>query len=171
MIKEEARLAKNQAIAETIKATRAKRSMQICKSREIKIQNNKLNKIETNHLKLLFLEAKWFYNYLLADHRRICRESVKLKSVPVKLPDGSYDERELAHLSSQMKQSIIDNMISNFKALATLKKRGKQNPGALKFKSELKTIELLQQLKVVLSVIRLTRYLKQLVYITVRLVD
>lgn len=144
MIKEEARLAKNQAIAETIKATRAKRSMQICKSREIKIQSNKLNKVEANHLRLLFLEAKWFYNHLLADHRRICRESVKLKSVPVKLPDGSYDERELAHLSSQMKQSIIDNMISNFKILATLKKRGIQNPGALKFKSELRTIELLQ---------------------------
>lgn len=35
-------------------------------------------------------------------------------------------------------------MISNFKTLATLKKRGVQNPGALKFKSELKTIELLQ---------------------------
>lgn len=46
MTKEEARLAKNQAIAKTIKATRAKRSMQICKSREIKIQSNKLNKLE-----------------------------------------------------------------------------------------------------------------------------
>lgn len=144
MIKEEARLAKNQAIAETIKATRAKRSMQICKSREIKIQSNKLNKLEANHLRLLFLEAKWFYNHLLADHRRICRESVKLKSVPVKLPDGSYDERELTHISSQMKQSIIDNMVSSFKALAALKKRGVQNPGKLKFKSELKTIELSQ---------------------------
>lgn len=143
MIKEEARLAKNQAIAETIKATRANRTMQICKSREIKIQSNKLNKLEANHLRLLFLEAKWFYNHLLADHRRICRESVKLKSVPVKLPDGSYEERELAHIGSQMKQSIVDNMISNFKTLATLKKRGVQNPGALKFKSELKTIELL----------------------------
>ena len=144
MITEEARLAKNQAIAEAQKATRAKRSMQICKSRKIKIQSNKLNKLEANHLRLLFLEAKWFYNHLLADHRRICRESVKLKSVPVKLPDGSYDERELAHISSQMKQSIIDNMISSFKALATLKKRGIQNPGALRFKSELKTIELSQ---------------------------
>lgn len=144
MQKEENRLAKNQAIADTIKATKAKRSMQICKSREIKIQNNKLNKIEANHLRLLFLEAKWFYNHLLSDHTRINRESVKLKSVLVKLPDGSYEERKLKHLSSQMKQSIIDNMISNFKTLATLKKKGKQNPGALKFKSELKTIELLQ---------------------------
>lgn len=144
MITEEARLAKNQAIAEAQKATRAKRSMQICKSREIKIQSNKLNKVEANHLRLLFLEAKWFYNHLLADHRRINKESVKLKSVPVKLPDGSYDERELAHISSQMKQSIIDNMISSFRSLAILKKRGIQNPGALKFKSELRTIELLQ---------------------------
>jgi len=144
LIKEEARLAKNQAIAEAQKVTRAKRSMQICKPREIKIQSNKLNKLEANHLRLLFLEAKWFYNHLLADHRLICKESVKLKSVPVKLPDGSYNERELAHISSQMKRSIIDNMISNFKALATLKKRGIQNPGALKFKSELKTIELSQ---------------------------
>lgn len=144
MITEEARLAKNQAIAEARKATRAKRTMQICKSREIKIQSNKLNKLEANHLRLLFLEAKWFYNYLLADHTRINKESAKLKKVPVKLPDGSYDERELKHLSGQMKQSIIGNMISNFKTLATLKKRGIQKPGALKFKSELKTIELFQ---------------------------
>lgn len=60
MTKEETRLAKNQAIAEAQKATRAKRSMQICKSREIKIQSNKLNKSEANHLRLLFLEGKWF---------------------------------------------------------------------------------------------------------------
>ena len=124
MITEEARLAKNQVIAETIKATRAKRTMQICKSREIKIQSNKLNKLEANHLRLLFLEAKWFYNHLIADHTRINRESAKLKSVPVKLPDGSYDERELAHISSQMKVSVIDNMISNFKSKRYKKTRG-----------------------------------------------
>ena len=144
MQKEKKRLAKNQAIVDTIKATRLKRSMQICKSREIKIQSNKLNKLEANHLRLLFLEAKWFYNHLLSDHTRINRKSVKLKSVLVKIPNGSYEEREITHISSQMKQSIIDNMISNFKTLTTLKKKGKQNPGALKFKSELKTIELLQ---------------------------
>lgn len=144
MITEEARLAKNQAIAEAQKATRAKRKTQICKVREMKVIKNKLSKEQAEHLRLLFLEAKWFYNYLLADHRRINIESAKVKSVPVKLPDGSYEERELAHISSQMKRSIVDNMISNFKTLATLKKRGIQNPGRLKFKSELKTIELSQ---------------------------
>lgn len=54
MTKEESRLAKNQAIAETQKATRAKRTMQICKSREIKIQSNKLNKLETYHLDITY---------------------------------------------------------------------------------------------------------------------
>ena len=141
---QEAHLAKNKAIAETLKATKAKRKIQICKVREMKVIKNKLSKKQTEHLRLLFLEAKWFYNYMLANPSLRNDIGAKLKVVSVKLPDGTFEQRELKHLSGQMKQSIVSNINQNIKTLAKLKAKGVQQPGALKFKSQLTTIELKQ---------------------------
>ena len=141
---QEAHLAKNKAIAETLKATKAKRKIQICKVREMKVIKNKLSKKQAEHLRLLFLEAKWFYNYMLANPSLRNDIGAKLKVVSVKLPDGTFEQRELKHLSGQMKQSIVSNINQSIKTLAKLKAKGVQQPGALKFKSQLTTIELKQ---------------------------
>lgn len=140
----ETRLAKNKAIGETLKATKAKRKTQICKVREMKVIKNKLSKEQAEHLRLLFLEAKWFYNYMLANPSLRNDIGAKLKVVSVKLPDGTFEQRELKHLSGQMKQSIASNINKSIKTLAKLKAKGIQQPGALKFKSQLTTIELKQ---------------------------
>ena len=141
---QEAHLAKNKAIAETLKATKAKRKTQICKVREMKVIKNKLSKEQAEHLRLLFLEAKWFYNYMLANPSLRNDIGAKLKVVSVKLPDGTFEQRELKHLSGQMKQSIASSINQSIKTLAKLKAKGIQQPGALKFKSQLTTIELKQ---------------------------
>lgn len=141
---QETRLATSKAIAETLKATKAKRKTQICKVREMKVIKNKLSKEQAKHLRLLFLEAKWFYNYMLANPSLRNDIGAKLKVVSVKLPDGTFEQRELKHLGSQMKQSIASNINQSIKALAKLKAKGVQQPGALKFKSQLTTIELKQ---------------------------
>ena len=141
---QEAHLAKSKAIAETLKATKAKRKNQICKVREMKVIKNKLSKDQAEHLRLLFLEAKWFYNYMLANPSLRNDTGAKLKVVSVKLPDGTFEQRKLKHLSGQMKQSIASNINQNIKTLAKLKAKGLQQPGALKFKSQLTTIELKQ---------------------------
>ena len=141
---QEAHLAKSKAIAETRKATKAKRKTQICKVREMKVIKNKLSKEQAEHLRLLFLEAKWFYNYMLANPSLRNDIGAKLKVVSVKLPDGTFEQRELKHLGSQMKQSIASGINQSIKALAKLKAKGIQQPGALKFKSQLTTIELKQ---------------------------
>ena len=140
----EARLAKSKAIAETLKATKAKRKTQICKVREMKIIKNKLSKEQAEHLRLLFLEAKWFYNYMLANPSLRNDIGAKLKVVSVKLADGTFEQRELKHLGSQMKQSIASGINQSIKTLAKLKAKGLQQPGTLKFKSKLTTIELKQ---------------------------
>ena len=140
----EAHLAKSKAIAETLKATKAKRNTQICKVREMKIIKNKLSKEQAEHLRLLFLEAKWFYNYMLANPSLRNDIGAKTKAASVKLPDGAFEQRELKHLGSQMKQSITSNINQSIKTLAKLKAKGVQQPGALKFKSQLTTIELKQ---------------------------
>lgn len=141
---QEAHLAKSKAIAETLKATKAKRKTQICKVREMKVIKNKLSKDQAEHLRLLFLEAKWFYNYMLANPSLRNDIGAKLKVVSVKLPDGTFEQRELKHLSGQMKQSIASSINQSIKTLAKLKAKGIQQPGALKFKSQLTTIELKQ---------------------------
>ena len=141
---QEAHLAKSKAIAETLKATKVKRKTQICKVREMKVIKNKLSKEQAEHLRLLFLEAKWFYNYMLANPSLRNDIGAKLKVVSVKLPDGTFEQRELKHLSGQMKQSIASNINQSIKTLAKLKAKGIQQPGALKFKSQLTTIELKQ---------------------------
>lgn len=141
---QEVHLAKSKAIAEALKATKAKRKTQICKVREMKVIKNKLSKEQAEHLRLLFLEAKWFYNYMLANPSLRNDTGAKLKSVSVKLPDGTFEQRELKHLGSQMKQSIASNINQSIKTLAKLRDKGVQQPGALKFKSQLTTIELKQ---------------------------
>lgn len=141
---QETHLEKSKAIAETLKATKVKRKTQICKVREMKVIKNKLSKEQAEHLRLLFLEAKWFYNYMLANPSLRNDIGAKLKVVSVKLPDGTFEQRELKHLSGQMKQSIASNINQSIKTLAKLKAKGIQQPGALKFKSQLTTIELKQ---------------------------
>jgi transposase IS605 orfB len=141
---QETRLAKSKAIAETLKATKTKRKTQVCKVREMKIIKNKLSKEQAEHLRLLFLEAKWFYNYMLANPSMRNDIGAKTKSVSVKLPDGTFEERELKHISAQMKQSIASGINQSIKTLAKLRDKGIQQPGALKFKSQLTTIELKQ---------------------------
>ena len=141
---QEAHLAKSKAIAEALKATKAKRKTQICKVREMKVIKNKLSKEQAEHLRLLFLEAKWFYNYMLANPSLRNDIEAKLKVVSVKLPDGTFERRELKHLGSQMKQSITSGINQSIKTLAKLRDKGIQQPGALKFKSQLTTIELKQ---------------------------
>lgn len=63
--------------------------------------------------------------------------------VEVKLPDGSFDGRNLDHIGSQMKQTVYTDIKSSIKALSKLKKKGFK-VGRLKFKSEIGAVSLKQ---------------------------
>ncbi len=54
------------AIKESLRATREKRKTQQAKVYEVKIDKSHLNNEQLTHLNRLFLEAKWFYNYILS---------------------------------------------------------------------------------------------------------
>ncbi len=126
---------------ETIKATKEKRKNQTCRVYEVKIDKSHLNSECTHHLKLLFLEAKWLYNYILSQSN-IFEMDYKIQEVSVKIKN-IFEIRNLMHLSSQMKQSIIDRTLDNIRGLAELKSNGHKT-GKLKFKSEIKSIPLKQ---------------------------
>jgi hypothetical protein len=75
---------------------------------KLKLDRSKISRKGFELLLRLFLEAKWFTNYFIANgianlesHR-----DYKLKTVPVKVVD-TFEDREISVLSSQMRQALI----------------------------------------------------------------
>jgi transposase len=128
-------------IKQAIKETREKRKKQVCKVYQLKLQN--LTDKDIERFNRLFLEAKWFYNYVIADlPNRLKYETYKLKEVEIKTPEG-FERRELTIISSQMKQGILERTRDNLKALNSAKGNGSK-VGRLNFKSEVNSIPLKQ---------------------------
>ncbi len=132
------RLAKNQKIKETGKATRERRKDMLCRVFEVKVDLSRMSKSQRNDVNALFREAKWFRNAYLADNGL----SDKSRSVKVKVKDV-FEERELTLLGSQIKQSIISEVKDSIRGLAMLKEKG-HKVGALKFKSVCNCVNLKQ---------------------------
>lgn len=132
---------KNETIKTTLKATKEKRKTQTCRVYEIKIDKSHLNQVTQEHLNRLFLEAKWFYNYILSQHKIFGMDD-KVHEVPVKVKD-IFEIRDLRCLSSQMRQGILSRTQDNIRGLSERKKKG-YKIGKLKYKSEVQSIPLKQ---------------------------
>lgn len=129
-------LTKKDAIKATLKATKERRKQQSCRVFTVKIDKSHLNNESKEHLKSLFLEAKWLYNHILSQPN-LFNIDYKLSEVPVKVKD-TFEIRKLIHLSSQMRQSLIQRTLDNIKGLARLKANGRKI-GALEFKSQVRS--------------------------------
>ena len=143
---EEQRLAKNASIKEAMRATHEKRRSQVCRVYTLKIQTNKLSARQREDLEMLFVEAKWLYNDIL-NYGSVKGQSVFDYEIgntaDVKMPDGTFETRNLEHIGSQMKQSVYADLKSSIKTLSSLKKKGKK-VGRLKFKSSIPAVSLKQ---------------------------
>ena len=88
-----AKIPKNQAIAATLKDTQGRRKAQTCRVYELKVNRAKLNATSRVHLERLFLEAKWFYNWLLSQDDPFNVDTT-MQTIPVKVSDelrpGNY---------------------------------------------------------------------------------
>jgi putative transposase len=131
------------------KAEKIKRALQETKERrkghrpavfQLKLQN--LSREKERDLRRAFLEAKWLYNWLVSDTRRLHLPANKVREVEVKTGTG-FESRELLLLGSQVKQEIADRLRDNLKALARLKEKG-QEVGRLKPKPFVNSIPLKQ---------------------------
>lgn len=122
-------------------ATIEKHNNMLCKVFECKIDFSHLSKTSIKHLSTLFTEAKWFYNYCLAQDD-LDKTDTTIKQVPVKVKD-IFENRNLSVLSSQMKQSVKTKLFSSLVSLKALKKNG-HRVGRLKFKSKVNSIPLKQ---------------------------
>lgn len=138
---------KNLKIKESMIATHEKRNHQSCHVYKIKIDESSLTKIQKEQLKMIFVEGKWIVNNCIS----WTKENNENKPWNYKIgkfikhlnKDKEVIESELKYISSQMKQSVISEIVSNIRTLSSLKKNDSKI-GALKFRSELKEINLKQ---------------------------
>lgn len=130
---------KNDKIRESMKATKARHEHMMCKTYEVKVITSKLSCAQKEELNATFREAKWLRNSIISDLKCANRNA---KTVQVKTPNG-FEERELKHLGSQVKQDIYDSVKSEIQALSTSKKQGIKI-GRLKYKSVCNSLPLRQ---------------------------
>ncbi len=128
---------KNEKIKISLKETKERRKTQSPKVYQLKLQN--LSDADIELLDRLFLEAKWLYNYIISDiQNRLTPNAYKLKKVEVKVKD-SFEKREIVHLGSHLKQSIIERIKDNLEGLSKSKEKGSR-VGKLHFKSEVNSL-------------------------------
>ena len=137
-------------IKESMKATKEKRSHQVCRVFKIKIDQSKLSKRQSEQLKMMFVEGKWIKNAGIswAKENNVsifeCKPPHKHELIPVKTKSGNIEYRELKFIGSQMAQDVVADMKSNLKTIIRLTKKGFQQHGELKHVSEIKALNLRQ---------------------------
>lgn len=116
------KLEKNKLIAQTIRETYAKRKSQVCKCFKFKIDKSNLSKEQANQLKMMFVEVKWIYNYLL-DKDIYTFDYKNLSKITHKDKNRNDIETEISYVGSSVKQAIIQQIVNQIKGLSALKKR------------------------------------------------
>ena len=131
------------------KETQSRRSSMVIKVLSFNIQKNKLSQEKRIYLKTLFLEAKYYYNYLIHLSQQSITDNYGNTVYPNNLFEfntksnqilvyehstNSYLPYELKFLSSQVKQELLKKIQSSIKSLSKAKSQGRKI-GQLKFKS------------------------------------
>lgn len=138
---------KNKRIAESYRQTKLKRKSQLCKVFDLKIDKSRLNAAQSEYLKMMFVEAKWCYNYILSkseSYENIFKFDYRdLLHITHKDKNKNDVGVEIRYLKSSLKRDLISSIQSSIKGLSTKKKKGLK-VGKLKFKSEYNSLELKQ---------------------------
>ena len=134
-------LEKNRQIAETMKATLERHSNMVCKTFEVKIQDNQLSKKQRLPISMMFLESKWYKNYIIRWSEEtgnpIWKFDTKTTHIIRKDKDMNDFEYDIQYLPASLRQTLLKRMSENFKTMSTLRKKGKQkNNGKLKYSKE-----------------------------------
>lgn len=132
-----------QKLKETFRETRERHSEMDVHVYTVKLDESHLSIDQYEHLKMLFVEARWETNDIIAsndifnyDYRRTVVDGLDKNRNPV--------QRTLTRLSSQMRQSIVDRKKQDIINLAKVKEKTGKNVGRLKFKSHVDSIPLKQ---------------------------
>lgn len=135
---------KNKQISLTLAATRQKRATQTCKTIKLKIDKSYLSNEQAIALKMLFVEYKWMYNYILGqDVDPFHFDYKKLSDITKKDKTGADVQVKIQYAGSSIRQAVVEHICNAIKALATSKKQGRQ-VGKLRFMFECNSINLKQ---------------------------
>lgn len=145
----EERLAKNKQISQTKHDTIERHKNMLVKTFDVKIQANKLSKQQKEALETIFLEQKWYKNYILNwceqdKNHRITKFNTKQNQITKKDKDMNDIPVNIKYLSASQRQCLISRMYANIKTLHTLKTKRLQRPGKLKYSKEETIIDLKQ---------------------------
>ena len=138
-------LKKNKQISQTMSETRKKRQNQICRVFHVKIQENKLSKLQKEQLQMIFVEGKRYKNHIInwsnqdKENNKIWNFDTKIKEITISDKDKNLSQYKLQYIPASIKQTILDEMCANIKTLSSLKKKG-YKVGKLKFCKELKSV-------------------------------
>lgn len=132
---------KNEKIKQTLLETKQRRLTQRPFVFTLKIDYSKLNKKSKDQLNQLFLESKWFYNFILSQEEPF-KVDTKIITITKKDKDKNDIKVDLK-LPAKYKQSIMQTMIDNMRGLKNRKLKGGKI-GKLKFKSSYNSINLNQ---------------------------
>lgn len=134
--------ARNNKIRENGKLTRQKRVNQTCKTFKFKIDKSHLRKDQIEWLKMSMVEAKWIYNYILANNGTDT-DYKTLNTVTHKDKNKNDIVSEIKYLGTSVRQELIQQIRNQIKGLSELKKKG-HNVGKLRFKSEFRSLKFKQ---------------------------
>lgn len=150
MENDKVRLAKNKQISQTKHETIERHASMLCRTFDVKIQENKISKAQKEALEKIFIEQKWYKNYILnwceqdKKNNKLSKFDIKQTKITHKDKDMKDVEVEIKYLSASQRQCLISRMYANIKTLHILKANGKQQPGKLKFSKEETIIDLKQ---------------------------
>ena len=145
----EDRASKNKRISETKRATVSRHLEMDCKTFDVKVQANSLNKQQREALERIFLEQKWYKNYIIgwtskSDENKLSKFDTRQTSITKKDKDMNDIDVHIQYLSAQSRQCLLSRMLSNAKTIKTLSDKGLQKGGRLRFSKEETIIDLKQ---------------------------
>lgn len=145
----EERTSKNRCISETKRATVSRHLEMDCKTFDVKIQENSLSKQQKEALERIFIEQKWYKNYIInwtnqSDQNKLSKFDTRQTSITKKDKDMNYIDVQIQYLSAQSRQCLLSRMLTNAKTIKTLSSKGLQKGGHLKFSKEETIIDLKQ---------------------------
>ena len=117
-------LERNKLIGENGKHTREKRKTQICKAFRFKIDWDRLNNQQKECLKMMFVEAKWIYNYIISQEYVKSIDYKTLSTIIRKDKDKNDIITQIQYLGSSVKQELIAQVLNQIKGYLYLKRKG-----------------------------------------------
>ena len=134
---------RNELIRQNGLATRMKRANQICKTFKFKIDYRNLNRQQKECIKMMFVESKWIYNYILSQKDVYSIDYKTLTIITHKDKNKNDIISNIQYVKSSVRQELIAQITNQIKGLHKLKEKG-HTVGRLKFKSEFNSIALKQ---------------------------